>query len=133
MSITLREKLAKLAPEERAAVESRAAEILAEVTTLRELRRHRGLTQEALARRLGMRQPNVAKLEQRSDMLISTLRNVVEEMGGELDLVVRLPDQPPVHLQGLGDLRDGPEKAEREPAPSPDRRAVRPIPSSSSR
>jgi transcriptional regulator with XRE-family HTH domain len=42
------------------------------------------ITQEELAQRLSIAQSNVSRLERRRDMLISTLREVVSAMGGEL-------------------------------------------------
>ncbi len=59
---------------------------------LNELRRARKLTQEELARRLGTRQGNVSKLERRTDVRVSTLRDVVEAMGGELRITAHFPD-----------------------------------------
>jgi hypothetical protein len=40
-------------------------------------------------------------LEKRSDLHLSTLRDVLQAMGGELRLVVEFPDRPPVILSGL--------------------------------
>jgi hypothetical protein len=40
-------------------------------------------------------QDAVSRLEQRSDLLISTLRNYVEAMGGDLQLIARFPDRQP--------------------------------------
>jgi ribosome-binding protein aMBF1 (putative translation factor) len=57
-----------------------------------ELRRARGLSQETLAKRLRIKQPNVAKLEKRTDIYISTLRGTIEAMGGTLDIVAHFPD-----------------------------------------
>ncbi|CAA6604677.1 Putative transcriptional regulator (fragment) [Rhodospirillaceae bacterium LM-1] len=37
-------------------------------------------------------------------MLVSTLRRVIEGMGGELDIVARFPDHDPVHIANIGDL-----------------------------
>lgn len=59
---------------------------------LHELRRARGISQERLAKALRIKQPNVAKLEKRTDMYISTLRAAIEAMGGSLDIVARFPD-----------------------------------------
>ena len=59
---------------------------------LGELRKARRLTQEELAEKLATRQPNVSKLENRRDMRISTLREVVEAMGGELRITAHFPD-----------------------------------------
>lgn len=57
-----------------------------------------------LAELLGQNQVSIAKLEKRTDILLSTLRRYVEAMGGKLDLVVAFPDRPPVYLDRLGDV-----------------------------
>jgi transcriptional regulator with XRE-family HTH domain len=56
-----------------------------------EIRAQTGKSQEDIARALGIKQPSVSKMEKQSDMQISTLRRIVEAMGGELEVVVRLP------------------------------------------
>ena len=58
------------------------AALTAEEMTLRELRKARQLTQVSVARQLGISQDGVSRLEQRSDLLLSTLRRTVEAMGG---------------------------------------------------
>ncbi|HEV7590873.1 MAG TPA: XRE family transcriptional regulator [Longimicrobium sp.] len=70
----------------------RKTEAMLAVIELNELRKARKLTQEQLADRLGIRQSNVSKLERRADLLVSTLREVVEAMGGELRVTARFPD-----------------------------------------
>jgi hypothetical protein len=57
-----------------------------------------------MAEVLGVGQDSVSRLEQRSDLLISTLRNYVEAMGGKLSLVAEFPDKEPVILTGLTSL-----------------------------
>ncbi len=109
MAVTLDDKLAALPAERRARVERRTAEIIEEELTLRQLRQAHARTQAELARRLRMKQPNVAKLEQRSDMLLSTLRAYVAAMGGELELVARFEGRKPVRLAGIGDLAELPQ------------------------
>ena len=69
--------------------------------TLRELRKARKLTQVRLASRLGITQDGVSRLEKRSDLLLSTLRETVEAMGGNLSLVAQFPDRAPVVLAGI--------------------------------
>lgn len=59
---------------------------------LRGLRSHRGLTQQQVAARLGMTQPEISKLEARSDVRLSTLRAYVASLGGTLELVARFDD-----------------------------------------
>jgi len=70
----------------------RKTEAMLAVIELNELRKARRLTQEQLAERLGIRQSNVSKLERRADFLVSTLRDVVEAMGGELHVTARFSD-----------------------------------------
>jgi transcriptional regulator with XRE-family HTH domain len=71
--------------------------------TLRELRKARQLTQVSVARELGVGQDAVSRLEQRSDLLLSTLRKTVEAMGGSLSLIAKFPDRPPVELSGIAE------------------------------
>lgn len=73
---------------------------------LRELRKAHHRTQVSMARQLGISQDGVSRLEKRSDLLLSTLRNYVEAMGGNLRLVAEFPDQPPVMLTGFADIED---------------------------
>ena len=84
-------------------VEKMAAAFIAEEMTLRELRKARHLTQVSVARELGVSQDAVSRLEQRSDLLLSTLRRTVEAMGGSLSLIARFPDRPPVELSGIAE------------------------------
>jgi DNA-binding XRE family transcriptional regulator len=93
----------KLSPAQRKKVEARAAQLIAEEMTLRQLRHARKLTQQKLAKALQIGQEGVSKLEKRSDLLISTLRSYVEAMGGNLSLVAEFPDRPPVVLSGITD------------------------------
>jgi DNA-binding XRE family transcriptional regulator len=61
--------------------------------TLRDLRAELNLTQEQLARELGVRQAAVSKMERRSSrLLVSTLAEVVRAMGGRLVLQAVFPD-----------------------------------------
>ena len=101
MTVSLDEMMATLDPERRRKIEERAAELIAEEMTLRELRKARKLTQVSVARELGISQDAVSRLEQRSDVLLSTLRRTVEAMGGTLSLIARFPDRPPVELSGI--------------------------------
>jgi transcriptional regulator with XRE-family HTH domain len=58
---------------------------------LAELRRLSGMTQVQLAKALGIRQPTLSKLESQDDMQISTLRRIVEALGGTLEIAATLP------------------------------------------
>jgi transcriptional regulator with XRE-family HTH domain len=104
MGRTLTEAIDALPPDRQAKVEARAAELIAEELSLQQLRRAMRLTQAELAERLGVRQDTISRLEQRADMLLSTLRSYVEGMGGRLSIVAELPNHPPVRIKQLGML-----------------------------
>jgi transcriptional regulator with XRE-family HTH domain len=82
---------ATLPPEVREGAERKARAMIAAIE-LNELRKARRLTQKELACRLGSRQSNVSKIERRPDLHVSTLREVIEAMGGELRLTAHFPD-----------------------------------------
>ena len=86
MAVNVDDRIKKLSPAQRKKVEVRAAELIAEEMTLRELRHARKLTQVRVAKKLGITQDSVSRLEKRSDLLLSTLRKTVEAMGGNLSL-----------------------------------------------
>jgi transcriptional regulator with XRE-family HTH domain len=114
MMKTLKDKLAEVGPERRKKIEERAAYLVAEEKTLRDLRKALELTQEGVAERLHITQDGVSRLESRTDLLISTLRNVVQAMGGRLRLVAEFPDRPPIEVAGFAAMENARRKRERE-------------------
>ncbi|MCP4303653.1 MAG: helix-turn-helix transcriptional regulator [bacterium] len=101
MATSLGDKIKALFEKRRNTVDARAADLVAEELSLRDLRKARAKTQIALAKELGVGQAGISRIEKRSDLMLSTLRGYVEAMGGELLLVVEFPDRQPVHLKGL--------------------------------
>jgi transcriptional regulator with XRE-family HTH domain len=91
----------QISPARRRKIAARAATLIAEEKSLQELRHAHSLTQKHMAQVLGIGQDGVSRLEQRSDLLISTLRGYVEALGGRLSLVAEFPNQEPVVLTGL--------------------------------
>ena len=82
---------AKLPPETQARAAAKAEAILVEMR-LQELRKSRQVTQVDVARAMNIEQGAVSKLERREDMYLSTLRDYVRALGGELKLVAAFPD-----------------------------------------
>jgi DNA-binding XRE family transcriptional regulator len=116
MSVNVRAKIEKLNVARRKKVEERAAELIAEEMSLRDLRKARKLTQARVAKTLGITQDSVSRLEKRSDFLLSTLRKTVKAMGGDVRILAQFPDRAPVLLLELsGD----------HPARKPSRRPAR--------
>ncbi|MGH9322394.1 MAG: helix-turn-helix domain-containing protein [Vicinamibacteria bacterium] len=95
---------ARIKPETRAHIESKARR-LSEELHLSQLRKARGLTQEAMADLLGVSQAEVSKMERRSELYIGTLRKFIEAMNGELVLAARFPDgvEVPIRLTEVED------------------------------
>ncbi len=79
-------------------------EIWQEVKGLRELRMIAGKAQADVATALGIKQPSVSKVENQTDMYVSTLRAYVEAIGGKLELIVRLPERPAPRHWRLSDV-----------------------------
>jgi len=99
----------KLTRAQRRKVEARAAQLIAEEMTLQELRRARKITQQKVAKSLNIGQEGVSKIEKRSDLLISTLRDYINAMGGQLSLVVEFPNREPVILSGIAEFVEDPK------------------------
>lgn len=91
MARNFKELQAKMPPEARARSEAKAEKMIEEMA-LDELREALRLTQESLAGTLRVNQAAISKVERRSDMLISTLRKIIEAMGGALEIRAVLPN-----------------------------------------
>ena len=97
MARSLDQVIAGLPPARRAKIERRAREL----ATLKDLRNAVERTQEELAAKLGVGQDTVSRIERRSDILLSTLRRYIQAMGGELELVARFPNRPPLRIDHI--------------------------------
>ena len=82
---------AKMGSERVAASRARAKKIIEEMP-LNQLRNARQMTQTRLAELLEMDQGNISRLEQRTDMYLSTLRSYIEAMGGVLEIRALFPE-----------------------------------------
>jgi transcriptional regulator with XRE-family HTH domain len=86
----LAQKLDKKPGAEKRRAEAEAklrAELDAYAEGLGQLRRARSLTQQQLAQIMGVSQAQVSRIENETDMYLSTLQSYLEAMGGELHLV----------------------------------------------
>ncbi len=73
-------------------IENRAQGMLLEMA-LQEIRQNRHLTQQQMASDLKLNQAALSKMENQSDIHVSTLRKIVTAMGGHLKLVAQFPDE----------------------------------------
>lgn len=65
-------------------------------STIPEMRHDRKMSQENLSALLAVTQATYSKMERRDDMLVSSLRKVVESMGGILRIEARFPNSQDV-------------------------------------
>ena len=103
-SVPYEKIFATFPPARQRKIKTRAAELIAEEFTLRDLRKAKQVTQEEVAHRLSGRQVYVSRLERRADMKLSTLREYVRALGGDLQLMVTFPGDTPVRLGNIGTI-----------------------------
>lgn len=98
MKKTLNDYMQALPPERKEKVEKRAAELIAEEMSLQELRKAKEQSQQKLAEILHVKQSEISKIEHRTDMYVSTLRDYIEAMGGTLEITASFPQCRPVKI-----------------------------------
>ena len=81
------------APKRLAANQARKTKLAAEMVSLEQLREGLGISQEDLANVMELQQPAISKLVRRSDIKVSTLRDLISAMGGELHITATFPDR----------------------------------------
>ena len=104
MAKNINDYIKKLPKKRRDKIKARSAELIAEESTLQELRKAMHCSQEKVAEELGVNQAAVSKIERRADMYVSTLRSYIEAMGGSLDIIAQFPGSPPVHISQFKEL-----------------------------
>jgi transcriptional regulator with XRE-family HTH domain len=109
MAKNFKDNIAALPQERQQAIHQEAQRILAEEMTLQALRKARSHSQKRVGEKLKVNQSEVSKIERRTDLYVSTLRHYIEAVGGELEIVARFPDRPPVKISQFEDLDDSVE------------------------
>ena len=101
MGRSLEEVTQSLALETRQKIESGTKDLIlkVEATRLKQLRERWGISQQELAKILDISQPAVSKLENQQDLLLSTLRQYVESLGGKLEILATFPDRMSIKLE----------------------------------
>jgi len=102
---TFDEVLSGFSRARRRKIEARAAELIEEEMTLRELRRLLKKTQASMADSTGVRQESISRIESRADLKVSTLRMLIEALGGSLALVASFPDLGSILLSGIAETK----------------------------
>ena len=59
---------------------------------LKELRESLKITQVQIAKKTGIKTPNLSQMERQSNMQVATPRKIVSALGGKLEIIVRFKD-----------------------------------------
>lgn len=110
MGKTLQDMIGTLPKARQKKIDARYHQLKGEVESLAALRKAAGKAQVDIATAMNVSQPQVSKIEKNSDMYLSTLRSYVKALGGDIELMVRLPSGEAIELQGLGDLAPEPSR-----------------------
>jgi transcriptional regulator with XRE-family HTH domain len=97
----MKEIKASFSPERRARIEKRSKETIAHINALQELRKTRNVTQLQMAELLRIAQSGVSRIENRNDVLLSTLKNYIEVLGGHLRITATFPDSEDIEILGV--------------------------------
>lgn len=119
MSITLEDILREFTPQQRAEIDRDARKIVLQNQTIAQLRVGLNLTQAQFAKALSVSQASVAEMEGRDDMMVSTVGRIVRAMGGEIEIVAKLPNKALVALRlgkGSRSRKNGAAKKPGSPA-----------------
>ncbi len=110
MKLTSWDELRKqyFTPEQIAEHEAIASKWAAQYDSLKDLRRAFHKTQAEVARALEADQSEVSRIERRTDVFVSTLRDYVRALGGELEIHAVLPTGR-VKLRAFDLAREGAE------------------------
>lgn len=102
------EILLKFSKKEQEEIEKKSnilvVEMIQHAESLKELRQASLRTQVEVAKSLGIGQVAVARLEGRSDILVSTLRRYLGALGAELQLIVKTKNGVEIRLDNLSDV-----------------------------
>ena len=80
-----------MSPSAQKKADKKTEKLLSEMC-LQELRQARQMSQVKLAEELHTKQANISQIERRTDMYISTLRDFIHAIGGELDILAKFPE-----------------------------------------
>lgn len=94
-------KKAKSDPGRRARIEA-LERAIADAQSLADIRTSQGLTQRDVAQAMNVSQANVSRVEHQEDIYLSTLRDYVAALGGNLELTAVFPERRITLTPNLG-------------------------------
>jgi transcriptional regulator with XRE-family HTH domain len=106
MAKTLAEIMAKFTSEEQAEIEDQAQELIAQQMILIELKKAYQLSQIELAQKLNIQEDRISQLEKQTDLLLSTFSHHLQTLGGNLKLIVEMPENKLFIINHLADINN---------------------------
>jgi predicted transcriptional regulator len=103
MAVSIEEIMKNFSPKRKKRIRERAKKCLEEYESLQTIRKDLGVTQTEVAEKLDIKQNNISDLEKRTDTKLSTLRDYLNALGGELIVSAKFPGQPPRIIESLSD------------------------------
>ncbi len=89
-------------------MERGAQQLIQQAEDRRTIRAIIAMSPPEFARMMPTDPEKLARIERRADNAIQARRRVIARVGGELDIIIRLPDQPPIRLEKV--LDDAPQR-----------------------
>ncbi|MFN8318479.1 MAG: helix-turn-helix transcriptional regulator [Saprospiraceae bacterium] len=101
MGISVRKIIEQLPKERQNKIKKESKILIQQYRSLQEFRQSTGITQEELAAELLQTQVNISKLENKNDMLLSTLRNYAQALGCRLEIRLVGKDNKSILIENL--------------------------------
>lgn len=95
---TLSEELNQLSQERKEIIAARTSELRLAEITLQNLREKLGLSSSELADSLQLSEIEISDLENQPSLELNTIRNVVNALGGTMEIIIKLPNKEPIMM-----------------------------------
>ncbi len=101
MTVSFQQILNDLPPDRCQKIKARSAELIADEQLRQDLKLARTLAQDKIVERLQLPKEEILNLERQADLHLLMLRNVLRELGGDLRLVIDLPNHPSIDVDEI--------------------------------
>jgi DNA-binding Xre family transcriptional regulator len=95
---TLSQELNQLSQERQEKIRARVSLIRLEEITLKKLSKKLDLSEQELDKYLEIYQAKISDLEENQNLELNTLRALVNELGGTIEIIIKIPNKEPISL-----------------------------------
>ena len=108
MAKKLSEIMAEIPEERQEKIQAKAEKLLSEIISeeklLANIAQAKQLTKEKITEILGLEKEDIFTIEKQTDLLLLTLKDYLNNMGGNLKIIVEFPNQQPLVINSLIEL-----------------------------